>query len=129
LFDEQFAQQTGHIVIDELAAVVGMKTANPEGKLFQQGFQHWQQPEFGDLRGGGHDFPLGHLVDGVDVIQPFASVLIALMHRVDAQISGQALRLRLASLANGNRRRSCGLVAGVALPVGRRVAQPVQVRH
>src|SRR5580704_5290638 len=67
-----------------LAAVVGMKASNFERKLFQQGFQHRQQPEFGDLRSGGHDFPLGHLIDGVDVRQPLASLVIALMHRVDA---------------------------------------------
>ncbi len=87
LFDEQFAQQTRHVVVDELAAVVGMKAANREGELLQQGFQHRHQPQFGDLRGGGHNFPLRHLVDGVDVIQPFASILIALMHGVDAEIT------------------------------------------
>jgi hypothetical protein len=32
---------------------------------------------FRDLRGGGHDFPLCHLVYGVDVIQTVAPVLIA----------------------------------------------------
>jgi hypothetical protein len=49
----------------------------------------------------GYNFPLGHLVDGDVVIQPFASILITLMHRVDAQISGGALPLRLASFADG----------------------------
>ncbi len=96
LFDQQLVQQTRHVVVDELAAVVGMKAADHEGELFEQRFQHRQQPEFGDLRGRGHDLPLGHLVDGVDVIQPFASILIALMHGVDAQVSRRALRLRLA---------------------------------
>jgi hypothetical protein len=51
------------------------------------------------------------------------------MHRIDAQVSGQAVRLRLAPFANGDRRGARRLVAGVALPVSRRVAQTVEVRH
>ena len=76
-----------------------------------------------------HNLPLGHLVDGIDVIQPFASILVALMHGVDAQVSGRALRLRFASFADGDRRGPRGLVAGIAFAIACRVAQPVQVRH
>ena len=51
------------------------------------------------------------------------------MHRVDAQISRHAVRLRPAPLADQNRRGTRWLVAGVAFPVGCGIAQPVQVRH
>src|SRR5664279_5156785 len=104
-----------------------MKAANHEWKLPEHGFQHRQEPQFGDLRGGSHNLPLRHLVHGVDVIKTLASILIALMHRVDAQVSGRSLWLWLASFADRNRRGSCGLVAGVALPIGGRIAQPVEV--
>src|ERR1039458_9078115 len=40
LLDQQFVQQLGHDVVDELTAVVGMKTQNAEGKLPEQGLQH-----------------------------------------------------------------------------------------
>jgi len=38
LLDQQFVQQVFHGVVDELAAIIGMKTLNPERKLRQHGF-------------------------------------------------------------------------------------------
>jgi hypothetical protein len=35
LFDQQLLQQTRHVVVDELAAIVGMKTADHERELPQ----------------------------------------------------------------------------------------------
>jgi hypothetical protein len=69
-------------------AVVGMKTADDKRELFEHLLQHRDQPVFRDLRCGSHDLPLRHLVDGIDVIKAFDSVPIALMHGIDAQISG-----------------------------------------
>ena len=43
------------------------------------------------------------------------TVLVALMDGVDAQISGQALRLWFAPLADGNHRGPGWLITGVAL--------------
>ena len=40
LLDQQLVEQLGHRMVDELAAVVGMKTPNAERKLLQHGFQH-----------------------------------------------------------------------------------------
>jgi hypothetical protein len=68
LFDEQFVQQPGDVVVDELAAGVAVKPADHKGKLFEYRFQYWQQPQLGDLRSGGHNLPLRHFVDGIDVI-------------------------------------------------------------
>src|SRR5664279_3822235 len=50
--------------------------------------------------GLGHDLPLRDLVDGVDVIHAFGPRLIALVHSVDPQIAGLALRIGPPPLAN-----------------------------
>jgi hypothetical protein len=96
LLDQQFFEQARHGVVDELAAVVGMEAANHEGKLFQYLFQNRNQPALRDLRCGGHDLPLRHFVDGIDVIQAFVAILVAWMHSVDAEIAGTAFRPWLA---------------------------------
>src|ERR1035437_425609 len=56
----------GHALVDDLAAVVGVKAADAERKLPQQGGQHRLQPGFADACRGGHNLPLRDLVDGVD---------------------------------------------------------------
>ena len=101
LFDQKLAQQFGHGVVDELAAVVGMKAANHKRKLCRHRFEQWNQPQLRDLRCGSNNLPLCHLVHRVDVVDALAAILIALVHGVDAQVSGQALGLRLAPFANG----------------------------
>src|ERR1035441_253223 len=102
LFDQKFAQQPGYRVVDELAAVVGMKAANHKRELSEHRFEQWNQPKLRDLRRGGDNLPLRHFVDRVDVIDAFHAVAIALLDRVDAQISGHTVRLRLAPFANAN---------------------------
>src|SRR6516164_5262917 len=72
LLDQQLVQQTRDRLVDELATVVGMKAANAEGELAQQGFEHGFQPGFADALGGGHDLPWCDLIDGVDVIHPLS---------------------------------------------------------
>src|SRR3954467_14235330 len=81
-------------MVDEFAAVVGMKTANPERKLFQDRFQDRQQPRFPNLRRAPHHLPLRHFVNSIDVVHPFGSVQVSLMHRVHTQVAGLALRIR-----------------------------------
>src|SRR4051812_38092968 len=68
-----------------------MKAANPERKLFQDGFQHRQQPRFPNLSRAFHYLPLGHLVYGINVVHPFGSVQVSLMHRVHTQVAGAGL--------------------------------------
>jgi hypothetical protein len=63
------------------------EAADHEGELLENGLPHRKQPEFGDVRRGGHALPLGDFVCGIDVIQALVAVLIALMHGVDAQVS------------------------------------------
>src|ERR1035437_362080 len=129
LFDQKFAQQPGYRVVDELAAVVGMKAANHKRELSEHPFEQWNQPKLRDLRRGGDNLPLRHFVDRVDVINAFHAVAIALMDRVDAQISRRAVRLRLAPFANANHRRPRRLIRRVALAIGGRVAEPINLRH
>jgi hypothetical protein len=106
-----------------------MKPANHEGELLQNRFQRGDQPQLRDLWSRGRNLPLRHFVDGIDLIQAFAPLLISLMDGIDAQKAGLATWLRFAPFADRNRRRPRGLIAGVALPVRRGVAQSIEVRH
>jgi hypothetical protein len=78
-----------------------------------------------ELGSRGRNLPLRHFVDGIDVIQAFASLLISLVQRVDAQKARFAARLGLAPFTDRNRGGPCGLIGGVALAVRRTVAQSV----
>ena len=95
----------------------------------QHGFQDRQQPGFRDLRRGAHHLPLRHFVHGVDVKQTLDSVQVTLMDGVHAQISRPALRIGLASLANGHCRGPGSLISHAALAVRPAFAQPVELRH
>src|ERR1019366_5735308 len=83
-------------------AVIGVEAADAEGKLPDHGAQHRFQPGFADARHGGHDLPLRHFIDGVDVVDAFGAGPIALVYGVDAQISGLALRVGLAPFPDGD---------------------------
>ncbi len=61
-----------------------MEAENREGEPGQQGFEHRQQIRLAELLAGGHQFPLGQAIHGVDVIDALHPVLLALMHAVDA---------------------------------------------
>src|SRR5271157_6628428 len=113
----------GYGPVDELAAVVGVKAADGEGELAQQGGQHGLQPSFADAGGGGHDLPLCNLIDGIDVVDAFGSRSIALMHGIDAQIAGSALRIGPSALADADRRGPGFGVVEATLPVALVVAQ------
>jgi len=129
LFDQKLFEQFGHRVVDEFAAVVGVKSENHERELFQNLFQHRHQPSLRDLGHSGYNLPLRHLVDGIDVIQPLGAVAIALVYGVDSEESGASSRPRLAPLAYRNRRGACRLIAGIAFSVGFGVAYAVDLRN
>ena len=69
-----------------------------------------------------------HLIDGVDVINALGVRLVALMHRVQAQKAGLALRLRFAPLANHHRSGPRFSVVQQSLAVTRMLAQVVKMR-
>ena len=106
-----------------------MESADGKWKLFVQLLEHWKQPEFGDLWCSRDNFPLRYFVDCIDVIDTLGTLAVALMDGVDAQISGAAVRLGLAPLAD---RDDCGtgwMIAGVAFAISLGVAEPVELRH
>src|ERR1700688_2769735 len=80
-----------HRMVDKLAPVVGVKASNVKRKLFHHRFQHRQQPRFTDLRGRSHHLPLRHFIHLINVVHPFYSDAISLMHRVDSQVPRPAL--------------------------------------
>ena len=47
--DQQRVEQFGHVLVDVLGAVVGVKPENDKGKLFQQRFQHRDQIALADF--------------------------------------------------------------------------------
>src|SRR5208337_2758520 len=69
------------------------------------------------------------LIDGIDVVDAFGTRSIALMHGIDAQIAGSALRIRSPALADANRRGPGFGVVQATFPVALLVAQVVQVSH
>ena len=129
LFDQQFVQQPGHGVIDKLAAVVGMEAQNAKRELRQHRFQHRQQVSFTDLRRSAHYLPLRDLIHGVDVVDPFDSVQIPLVHGVHSQIARPAVWFRTPPLANGHRCGPSRLIRHPPLSVGPALPQPIQLRH
>ena len=80
-------------MIDELAAVIGMKSANLKRELLQHGDQRRQQPGFANLGHAGDHLPLRDLIHGVDVIHAFDPVAVALMHRYPGRPCGSGQRL------------------------------------
>src|ERR1700733_8611530 len=116
-------------MVYELAAVVGMKTPDAEGELVQHRVENRQQVCLADLRRRSQHLPLRHLVNGVEVIDPFDPIPVTLMHRIDTQVSRPSVRLRPAPLANVYRRGPCWLINHAALPVPRTPTQSVQLGH
>src|SRR5437660_3981174 len=69
------------------------------------------------------------LIDSVDVEHALGSRLIALMHAVDPQITGLALRIGPSSLPDSHRRGPGLDVMQTALAITRLLPQVVQVSH
>src|ERR1019366_7105113 len=67
-----------------LRTIVGMKAQDAERKLVQDRLQHRDQIPLVDFGRASHHFPLRHRVDCVDVVYPFATVLVALMHAAES---------------------------------------------
>ena len=103
LADAQLVEQAGHGLVEELAAVVGVKALDAEGELAQHLLQHRLQKALRDARRGHHDLPLGDFVDGVDVVNALGIGAVSLMHGVDAEKAGLAGGIGAAPLADGHR--------------------------
>lgn len=93
----------------------------------QHGFQHRNQMPLGNGLGAAHHLPLRDGVDGVDVVHAGVSIGVALMHRIDPEITRLAARIRFAPLGDGDLAR-LGVVDRHALvAIAQRVSQVVQV--
>jgi hypothetical protein len=92
--------------MDELAAIIGTKTVNDEGKLRQHGGQHRFQICLRDALHRSYDLPFRDLMDGVDGYTPLAFSVSTLEYGVETQIAEATL---------GSRRRR----SPVAIVVGR----------
>src|SRR5215204_812239 len=104
-------------MVDKFAAVIGMEAAEAERKLRQHRLQHRHQPRFTDLRRGPDHLPLRHLIHGIDVINTFHPIPIALMYRVHAQVARPSFRLWRSTLADCNLRWARWLIHDMLLPV------------
>jgi hypothetical protein len=62
-------------------------------------------------------------VDGIDVVHAFASLPVALMHGVHAQVPGPAVRLWPSPLADGHLHRPGRLISNPPLPVRAALSQ------
>src|ERR1700738_1082933 len=69
--------------------------------------------------------PLRHLIDRVDVVHALHCIQIALVHRVDSQVTGTALRVRPPPLADAHRYRPGLLVMDPLLAISPSFAQVV----
>ncbi len=61
-----------------------MKAEDPEGEALEQGFENGQQVRLAQPLTGDNDLELGYAVHGIDVVEAFETILVALMNTVDA---------------------------------------------
>ena len=115
--------------VDELASVVGVKTQDAKGELQHHRLEHGLQIQLTDTRCRRGDLPLRDLIDGIDVIDPFALGAVALMHRIQAQIAGPSARRGLAPLADGHGGGPRFGVVQAPLAVALALAQVVKMGH
>ena len=87
---------------DVFRAVIAVETQDDEGEALPQHLEHREQESFADALACGHSFVLRHAVYGIDVIEAFGIIQIALADAVHAQITGLVVRRRRPSLAGGN---------------------------
>jgi len=106
LFDEQFVEQFHDGRIDKFRPIITVKSENAEWETQQQFFEYWDQESLADALASGHPFALGNTVHGIDVIDAFDAIQIALMDGVHAQVAGSVIRRRGAALTDGNAHRS-----------------------
>src|SRR6267154_1217438 len=84
---------------------------------------------FADFRRASHHFPLRHRGDCIDVVYPFATVLIALMHRVHSQVPWPPSRVRAPALPDGDLYRTRGRQVDGLLPVSLAAPHVVEMRY
>ena len=128
-FDQQLVEQSDHVLIDVLGAVVGMERQNDKGKLLEEVFQHRNQVPFAAFLHRTDDFELGHLIDRIDMGDTLHPIQIALVDRIDAQIPRLAIGLGLPAFAEAGDRET-GLVNVLAnMSVTGAMPEDIQITH
>ena len=74
-------------MVEVCRAVIYVKAKHREGEGVQQLFQGRDEVMLADFLDRTDHFERGDLIDGVDVIHPFFTVQIALLHGIDAEIA------------------------------------------
>ena len=92
-----------------------MEALNHKGKAIQKLFYDRQQILFTDTLYGTDDFKLRDFINGIDVIDAFLFILVALMNRINPNKTGLTIGSWLFSFAN-KRDFGTGFFKGVALP-------------
>jgi len=125
--DQEFVQQLGNAAVDELGTVVRVKSFDRERELFEELCQKGDQEAFADALDRTGDLKLGHLIDGIDVVNALLPVQIPLVDRIDPDHSGLAVRIGLTPFTDLHvRRPSLGELAS-SPKVSGRVSQVVEV--
>ena len=91
------------MLIDVLGTVVSVKADNDKRELIQQLFEYGNQVTLGYFLDSADNFKLGDLINGINMIEPFDTVLVALVNRVYPNITGLAMGLGFPPLADGGR--------------------------
>ena len=100
--DVELSQQFGHLMVDVFRSVISMKAQYGKGKIVNDHHQYRDHEAFGDALYREYTFHLSHLVNGIDVVDAFDAVQVALMNGIYAQITGFTLRVGFSSFANLN---------------------------
>ena len=77
-----------------------MKAFNNKGKTIQKLFNNRHQILFTDFLNGTYHFELSHLINGINVIDAFLLILIALMNRINPNKARLTIGSWLFSFAN-----------------------------
>ena len=91
------------MLIDVLGTVVGVKAENDKRELIQQLLEYGNQVALGYFLDSADNFKLSDLVNGINMIEPFNTVLVALVNRIYSNITGLAMGLGFPPFADGGR--------------------------
>ena len=72
-----------------------MEALNNKGKTIQKLLNGGHQILLTDFFNGTHHFELSHLINGINVIEAFLLILIALMNRINSDKAGLTIGYRL----------------------------------
>ncbi len=127
LLDSEFLQELGDSVIDVFRPVIAMEAPDGEGKGRDELLQNRQEKMLANPLHGTDHLELGDFIHCIDQVHALDPLQIALMHRVDPQVAGLAVRSGFAPFADETTHRSGFVDMTAPGSVGLMLAQVVQV--